>query len=94
MKSYSPLFLLLGGAHAFATQQSSSLSYSTSLQMGGFLDGRVPKNDIMKQEDDAMWIDDGSDDNKAGGWNPFAVAKSFDKPKKTRICPQCTPINK
>jgi hypothetical protein len=48
--------------------------------MGGFLDGRVPKNDIMKKEDEAMWIDDGS--SSGGGWNPFKIAASLDKPKK------------
>jgi hypothetical protein len=50
--------------------------------MGGFMEGKVPKNDIMKKEDEAMWIDDGSSDSNSGGWNPFAIAKSFDSPKK------------
>ncbi|KAL3910207.1 MAG: hypothetical protein SGARI_002237, partial [Bacillariaceae sp.] len=38
-------------------------------------------NDIMKDEDDAMWIDDGSEDTKSGGWNPFATAKKDPKKK-------------
>lgn len=51
--------------------------------MGGFLEGRVPKNDIMKKEDEAMWVDDeGSDSESGGGWNPFKIASSFDSPKK------------
>jgi hypothetical protein len=65
----------------------------TSVYMGGFLDGRVPKNDIMKKEDEAMWIDDGIDkDSKKGGWNPFAIAKTFDKPKPKSK--STTPTNK
>ncbi|KAG7367443.1 hypothetical protein IV203_030114 [Nitzschia inconspicua] len=60
----------------------------TSVAMGGFLDGRVPKNDIMKKEDEAMWVDDGSDkEAKSGGWNPFEIAKSFDKPKSKSSAP-------
>ena len=83
MKSFTPLFLLLSasGVQAFAPKSLSPRS-DTAVNMGGFLDGRVPKNDIMKKEDDAMWVDDGSEDTKSGGWNPFAIAKSFDNPKK------------
>ena len=54
---------------------------STALEMGGFLDGRVPKNDIMKREDDAMWVED-EESGKSEGWNPFKIAASFDPPKK------------
>uniref|UniRef100_A0A7S1ZI50 Uncharacterized protein n=1 Tax=Trieres chinensis TaxID=1514140 RepID=A0A7S1ZI50_TRICV len=40
------------------------------LEMGGFLDGKYGKSDIMKEEDDAMWIDE----NDTGpSWNPFAA---------------------
>lgn len=41
----------------------------------------------MKEEDDAMWVDDGSDKQSGGGWNPFATAKSFDSPKKKTAAP-------
>lgn len=44
--------------------------------------GSQKKNDIMKREDDAMWVED-SDDKPSGGggfWNPFAIAKGLDDP--------------
>jgi hypothetical protein len=46
---------------------------TTSIGMGGFLEGRMPKNDIMKREDDAMWVEDDEASKKDGGqpWNPF-----------------------
>lgn len=92
MKSYTAnvsilLLLSFGGSavEGFAPSSSSSVSRTSStVYMGGFLNGRVPKNDIMKKEDEAMWVDDGSsDDKKGGGWNPFDIAKSFDGNKKT-----------
>lgn len=95
MKSYSAnvsilllvqsLLLSFGGLAVEGFAPSSSVSRTSStVYMGGFLNGRVPKNDIMKKEDDAMWVDDGSsDDKKGGGWNPFDIAKSFDGNKKT-----------
>lgn len=51
------------------TMTSSS---SSVLEMGGFLDGKGKKNDIMEKEDAAMWVDDEDDAGGAGGWNPFA----------------------
>jgi len=48
--------------------------------MNGFLDGRE-KSNIMKQEDEAMWVDDG-DDSGGGGWNPFGSKKATPEPKK------------
>ena len=85
MKSVSTLSILfsLAGIEAFAPANLSRRS-DTAVNMGGFLDGRVPKNDIMKKEDDAMWVDDGSEDTKSGGWNPFEIAKSFEDPKKSK----------
>ena len=85
MKSSSLLFFLpsLAGVQAFAPQPLSQ-RIDSAVNMGGFLDGRVPKNDIMKKEDDAMWVDDGSQDSKSGGWNPFEIAKNFENPKKAK----------
>mmetsp|Transcript_1020 Transcript_1020/g.2616 ORF Transcript_1020/g.2616 Transcript_1020/m.2616 type:complete len:123 (+) Transcript_1020:51-419(+) len=43
-------------------------SSSSSLEMGGFLDGRGKKIEIREKEDAAMWVDE----NDTGGWNPFS----------------------
>lgn len=44
--------------------------------------GSAKKNDIMKNEDDAMWVEDADDKTSGGGWNPFAIAKGLDDPKQ------------
>ena len=43
--------------------------------------GSGKKTDIMKREDDAMYVEDPSD-KPSGGWNPFAIAKNLDDPKQ------------
>ena len=37
----------------------------------------------MKNEDDAMWVEDAdAKTSGGGGWNPFAIAKGLDDPKQ------------
>ena len=54
------------------TTSTASHETSSSLEMNGFLDGRE-KNKIMKDEDEAMWVDD---DDDFSGWNPFVNKKA------------------
>jgi hypothetical protein len=71
----------INGFVVLKTTSTTCAQTSSSLEMnGGFLDGRE-KNDIMKNEDDAMWVDDG-DDSSGGGWNPFGSKKAPPEPKK------------
>ena len=67
----------------------SSDEKAAVLFMGGFLDGKYDKSNIMKQEDDAMWIDDG--ESSSEGWNPFKIISSFDKPKPKQSAPAPPP---
>ena len=62
---------------------------AAALFMGGFLDGKYDKSNIMKEEDDAMWIDDG--ESSSEGWNPFKIISSFDKPKPKQSAPAPPP---
>uniref|UniRef100_A0A7S0AX19 Uncharacterized protein n=1 Tax=Minutocellus polymorphus TaxID=265543 RepID=A0A7S0AX19_9STRA len=71
--------VLIGLANAFIERTPAS-PRSTALG-GGFLDGSGKKTDIMKREDDAMYVEDPSD-KPSGGWNPFAIAKNLDDPKQ------------
>lgn len=77
-------------SHGFVVSTNSprALTGSPPLQMGGFLEGKGKKNEIMKNEDEAMWVDDGSESSSSGGWNPFKIAASLDdidlnKPRTT-----------
>lgn len=58
-------------AFLFHQQQAAvrQSNRSSCLSMGGFLEGKGKKNEIMKREDEAMWVDEG---DTGGGWNPFA----------------------
>lgn len=62
------------------SSRRASIASRTSLN-GGFLDGSGKKSDVMKKEDDAMWIEDDGGSSGGGIWNPFAIAKSLDDPK-------------
>lgn len=82
-------FVIPPGSYAFVdTQLKSSSSFqvskrttSSSLLMGGFLDGRAPRIDVRDKEDDAMWVDEDDDASGGGGWNnPFASKEKAPPP--------------
>ena len=64
-------FVVLKTTTTTSTTRTASSETSSSLEMNGFLDGRG-KNNIMKEEDEAMWVDDDDD----SGWNPFVNKKA------------------
>jgi hypothetical protein len=69
-----------GSRHQQQQQQkhttTTTITTTPSLLMsGGFLEGRIPKNDIRTREDDAMWVGDNDGDEGVGGWNPFQKKK-------------------
>mmetsp|Transcript_13735 Transcript_13735/g.20637 ORF Transcript_13735/g.20637 Transcript_13735/m.20637 type:complete len:137 (-) Transcript_13735:39-449(-) len=69
------------------TTRTACAQTSSSLEMnGGFLNGR-DKSDIMKNEDDAMWVDDGDGDAGAG-WNPFGKKKAAPAPAPKKAAPE------
>jgi hypothetical protein len=82
--------MMMMTCHAFAPMLTvRDHTSDTALEMGGFLDGKYDKSDIMKKEDDAMWIDDEptAGGKKKEGWNPFKIAQSFEQPAKKKAAP-------
>ena len=49
----------------------------TTTSLNNFLDGKFGKTDVMKREDEAMWVDDS---DEVANWNPFAKKKSTPPP--------------
>ena len=74
---------------------STTMSTSSLMMSGGFLEGRIPKNDIRKREDEAMWMGDDDSEGGGGGWNPFQKKKPVEEPvsktKNKAVTPKTPP---
>ena len=61
MKLSAAIILSATAASAFTTGPIfPKIAQSSSLAMGGFLEGRGAKITVREDEDNAMWVDDGT----------------------------------
>ena len=83
MKSTLAILALVTATSAFSPAPRMAQQQSTSLLMGGFLEGRGAKITIREDEDNAMWIDDGTGGRLPGSGKPKTEPKKPEPKKKS-----------